>query len=100
MTTATSIYQQNESKRELLEAQMQKYINLQYQIDAAMDAQRTILEDAFEEQGGSELMKKGDFSGQFKTAIMELLDGKATKAIEKAEEARDVADLVRDKLDF
>ncbi len=96
----TSIYQQNENKRELLEAQMQKYINLQYQIDAAMDAQRTILEDAFEEQGGADFMKKGEFTSQFKTSIGELLDGKATKAIEKAEEAVDVANLVRDKLDF
>ena len=45
-------------------------------------------------------MKKGDFTSQFKTSIMELLDNKATKAIEKAEEAVDVANLVRDKLNF
>lgn len=96
----TSIYQQAENKRELLESQMQKYINLQYQVDAALEAQRTILEDAHEEQGGADFMKKGEFTAQFKTAIGELLDGKATKAIEKAEEAVDVANLVRDKLDF
>lgn len=96
----TSIYQQNENKRALLEEKMQKYIDLQYQIDAAVDAQKVILEDAFEDQGGSEFMKKGDFSGQFKTSIGELLDNKATKAIEKAEEAVDVANLVRDKLNF
>lgn len=96
----TSIYQSDTNKRELIEAQMQKYIDLQYSIDSAMESQRTILENAHEEQGGGEFMKKGEFSTQFKTAVMELLDGKATKVIEKAEEARDVAELVRDKLNF
>lgn len=96
----TSIYQQDVTKRELLEGSLQKYLNLQDQIDAAMDAQRTVLEDSYEEQGGTDFMKKGDFTGQFKTVIGELRDDKATKAIEKAEEARDVADLVREKLHY
>lgn len=98
--TATTIYQQDIEKRKLLEQDLEKYLNLNYQLEATKDAMSVLIEDAFERQGGSDLMKKGEFSGQFKNVVDELLKDKATSELEKWETVRDTADLVRDKVSY